>query len=182
MVREAAWLACCAAGVCSLLNTQVRKCVCWPPLTCAAAGPQVAIKVLEHALILQDDISRETLLSTSIAHPGVVRAANRQAADLHWAPAAAWTSLDTARSQSLLHWHLSQAMLVPIGFFCGHAGHHLPHHDSPRERRAGPRPGRRGAGRLQGLCQRCGAAHIGPPSIAIQSCKYTRTARGQLCM
>ena len=44
------------------------------PLTGAAAGPQVAIKVLEHALILQDDISRETLLSTSIAHPGVVRA------------------------------------------------------------------------------------------------------------
>ena len=42
-------------------------------LTCAAVGPQVAIKVLEHALILQDDISRETLLSTSIAHPGVVR-------------------------------------------------------------------------------------------------------------
>jgi len=36
-------------------------------------GAMVAIKVLEHALILQDDISRETLLSTSIAHPGVVR-------------------------------------------------------------------------------------------------------------
>lgn len=32
----------------------------------------VAIKVLEHALILQDDITRETLLSTSITHPGVV--------------------------------------------------------------------------------------------------------------
>ena len=37
-------------------------------------GAMVAIKVLEHTLILQDDISRETLLSTSIAHPGVVRA------------------------------------------------------------------------------------------------------------
>lgn len=35
-------------------------------------GAMVAIKVLEHALILQDDITRETLLSTSIAHPGVV--------------------------------------------------------------------------------------------------------------
>ena len=35
-------------------------------------GAMVAIKVLDHALILQDDISRETLLSTSIAHPCVV--------------------------------------------------------------------------------------------------------------
>ena len=44
-------------------------------------GAMVAIKVLDHALILQDDISRETLLSTSIAHPCVVSAAGRGAAE-----------------------------------------------------------------------------------------------------
>ena len=36
-------------------------------------GAIVAIKVLDHAMLLQDDITRETLLSTSIAHPSVVR-------------------------------------------------------------------------------------------------------------
>ena len=40
-------------------------------------GAMVAIKVLDHALILQDDISRETLLSTSIAHPCVVSPQSR---------------------------------------------------------------------------------------------------------
>ena len=35
-------------------------------------GAIVAIKVLDHAMLLQDDISRESLLSTSIAHPSVV--------------------------------------------------------------------------------------------------------------
>ncbi len=51
-------------------------------------GAMVAIKVLDHALILQDDISRETLLSTSIAHPCVVRAARRGASMS--SPSEAW--------------------------------------------------------------------------------------------
>ena len=36
-------------------------------------GSTVAIKVLQHALNIQESITRESLLSTSIAHPSVVR-------------------------------------------------------------------------------------------------------------
>ena len=36
-------------------------------------GSTVAIKVLEHSLNVQETITRESLLCTSIAHPSVVR-------------------------------------------------------------------------------------------------------------
>ena len=42
----------------------------------ALAAP-AAVKVLDHAVNLQDDISRESLLSTSLAHPLVVGPALR---------------------------------------------------------------------------------------------------------
>ena len=73
MVSDAAWLTGVLLVEFAVVHESRRLYTDIGHLTCAAVGPQVAIKVLEHALILQDDISRETLLSTSIAHPGVVR-------------------------------------------------------------------------------------------------------------
>lgn len=47
---------------------------CQPQLFLYVAGRAlIAVKILDHAVNLQDDISRESLLSTSVAHPLVVR-------------------------------------------------------------------------------------------------------------
>ena len=104
MVSDAAWLTGGSLAKSAIMHKSRRLYTEIGHPTCVAAGPQVAIKVLEHALILQDDISRETLLSTSIAHPGVVRVVVSASCRPALGLCSCLAEQKSAGSQSMLHW------------------------------------------------------------------------------